>query len=64
MLPITLGLVVTSVALHGLTIKPLAKRLELTKVKNPWEKGIDKKKTPPDGSVFDQLELVQDFDCD
>lgn len=38
MLPITLGLVVTSVALHGLTIKPLAKRLGLTKVKNPWEK--------------------------
>ncbi|MET2870911.1 MULTISPECIES: cation:proton antiporter domain-containing protein [Exiguobacterium] len=37
-LPITLGLVVTSVALHGLTIKPLAKRLGLTKVKNPWEK--------------------------
>ena len=36
MLPITL--VVTSVALHGLTIKPLAKRLGLTKVKNPWEK--------------------------
>lgn len=39
MLPITLGLVVTSVTLHGLTIKPLAKRLGLTKVKNPWEKG-------------------------
>ncbi|WP_290769979.1 MULTISPECIES: hypothetical protein [Exiguobacterium] len=38
MLPIPLGLVVTSVALHGLTIKPLAKRLGLTKVKNPWEK--------------------------
>lgn len=38
MLPITLGLVVTSVALHGLTIKPLAERLGLTKVKNPWEK--------------------------
>ena len=39
MLPTTLGLVVISVALHGLTIKPLAKRLGLTKVKKPWEKG-------------------------
>lgn len=31
MLPLTLGLVVLSVTLHGLTIKPLAKRLGLTK---------------------------------
>ena len=37
MLPLTLGLVVLSVALHGLTIKPLANRLGLTKIKNPWE---------------------------
>ncbi|WP_215141176.1 cation:proton antiporter [Exiguobacterium qingdaonense] len=37
MLPITLGLVVLSVTLHGLTIKPIATRLGLTKVKNPWE---------------------------
>lgn len=38
MLPMTLGLVVASVTLHGLTIRPLARRLGLTKVANPWDK--------------------------
>lgn len=36
MLPLTLGLVFISVTIHGLTIKPLAKRLGLNKIKNPW----------------------------
>ncbi len=36
MLPMTLGLVFLSVTIHGLTIKPLARRLGLNKVKNPW----------------------------
>ncbi|TCI22917.1 sodium:proton antiporter [Exiguobacterium sp. SL-9] len=36
MLPMTLGLVFLSVTIHGLTIKPFAKRLGLNKVKNPW----------------------------
>lgn len=35
MLPLTLGLVFISVTIHGLTIKPLAKRLGLKKTKNP-----------------------------
>lgn len=35
MLPLTLGLVFLSVTIHGLTIKPLAKRLGLKKTKNP-----------------------------